>query len=589
LSIDLNPPAVRTADRHVLEEVIQTVSSTLDLRSVLDAVVDLLTEATQCHACYVFLADEFGRMQLSACSKQYSAHVGKIAIARGEGVAGWVAEHREPVFISQDATSDPRMKAFPEFEEDKYQSLVSVPLIARDSSVLGVVALHAEAPHEYSEADAQFLASSAALVAGAIENAKLHQETRERVRQLEQLYALTEDVAGAETLDQLLPPIVTRAVALLRVAACEMYLLEPDGERLRLRAAAPAQIGPRIMSLQDVSVALAVSRTRANDERNAALSDTVVSGDGSLAPVLNVPLVVSGELLGLLVVRGHEGYRFGAEQRDLAATLVAQTALAVKKIQLVERLSERNRAKDFFDDAEAGVDPAVLDARARRLRCDLSQPRVVLMAAPAADPDDPEWAGQLEASLAAAFRGALIERSDAHLRAVLPATAIADGAERLREIHAAAAPCAFVGVSSACRGPAALPNGFAEARMALDGARVVRTKPAVVAYEQLGPYKYLLRLALDPATRDQHRDALRPLLEYDDQHRSQLFHTLEEYLRQRGRVATTAAQLYVHPNTLRQRLARIEAITGLDLEREDALTVEMAMKLLRLERAQDQG
>jgi DNA-binding PucR family transcriptional regulator len=41
----------------------------------------------------------------------------------------------------------------------------------------------------------------------------------------------------------------------------------------------------------------------------------------------------------------------------------------------------------------------------------------------------------------------------------------------------------------------------------------------------------------------------------------------------------------VHPNTLRQRLSRIESITGLDLEREDALTVEMAMKLLKLEEA----
>ncbi len=581
MSTDVNVPASsRKADRRFLEEVIQTVSSTLALDRVLDAVVDLLTEATQCHACYVFLADDLGRMELRACSKPYSEYVGKIAIDRGEGFAGWVAEHRQPVFIAQDAASDPRMKLFAEFEEEKYQSLVSVPLIARDSSVLGVVALHAEAPHEYSESDAQFLLTSASLVAGAIENAKLHEETRERVRQLEHLYALAEDIAGAETLDQLLPAIVRRAVPLLRAEACEMYLLEPDGERLRLRAASPAQIGPRIMSLQDVSVALAVSRTRGSDLRNAALSDTVVSGDGSAAPVLNVPLVVSGELLGLLVVRGPDGYRFTAEHRDLAATLVAQAALAVKKIQLVERLSERNLAKDFFDDAEAGVEPSVLETRARRLRCDLTQPRVVLMAAPGVDAEGADWAGSLESTLAAAFRGALVERSDTHLRAIIPAA----GADRLADLHADAAPCAFIGVSSPCRGAAALTTGFAEARMAVDGARVVRTKPGVVAYEQLGPYKYLLRLALEPEARDQHRDALRPLLAYDDLHHSQLFRTLEEYLRQRGRVATTAAGLYVHPNTLRQRLARIEQITGLDLEREDALTIEMAMKLLRLER-----
>jgi len=155
--------------------------------------------------------------------------------------------------------------------------------------------------------------------------------------------------------------------------------------------------------------------------------------------------------------------------------------------------------------------------------------------------------------------------------------------ERVRQVQREAAPCAVIGLSSACCGAAAFATGFSEALQAVRGAAVVRPAPGVVTYEELGPYKYLLRLAPEPGQRDHHRDALRPLLEYDAQHRSQLFRTLEEYLRQRGRVASTAAALYVHPNTLRQRLARIETITGLDLETEDSLTVEMAMKLLKLE------
>jgi sugar diacid utilization regulator len=298
--------------------------------------------------------------------------------------------------------------------------------------------------------------------------------------------------------------------------------------------------------------------------------------------VLHGPLVVSGELLGLMIVRGGEGHRFRPEHRDLATTVVAQTAVAVKKIQLLERLSERNLTKDFFDDLAAGGEPVAIEARARRLRCDLGQPRVVLWAgAPGAGAEDSDWPASLEAALAVTFRGALIERSDTHVRALLPAAP--EVAERVRLVQAEAAPCAIVGLSSACCGAAAFQTGFAEALQAVRGASVVRPSPGVVAYEELGPYKYLLRLAPEPGQRDHHRDALRPLLEYDAQHRSQLFRTLEEYLRQRGRVASTAAALYVHPNTLRQRLARIETITGLDLETEDSLTVEMAMKLLKLE------
>jgi GAF domain-containing protein len=575
---------VPAADRHFLQEIIRTVSSTLDLDRVLGAIVGLLTEAAECHACYVFLADDRARMALRACSEPYTRFVGQIVMEPGEGLAGWVAKHREPVFITQDAASDPRMRVFEEFEEEKYQSLVSVPLLAKDGSVLGVVALHAEAPHEYSADDARLLLTSASLVAGAIENAQLHEETERRVAVLERLFETSEAIAGAETLDGLLPAVAKRLTPLLGARACEIYLLEPDGERLRLRAACPGPVSHRIIGITDLGVALALPRVGGRDARGAGV---VVSDDDGNRPTLHVPLVVSGELLGLVIIRGEVDQRFAVEQRDLAATIVSQAALAVKKIQLVERLSERNLTKDFFDELEAGGAIGSLEGRARRLRCDLAQPRVVLWAAAAPGCDGTDWAGALEASLGAAFRGALIERSDTHVRALLPCIGAAecDLRERLRQIHRDAAPTAAIGLSSVCQGGATFQTGFAEARQALQGALVVQAKPGVVAFEELGPYKYLLRLAMDPGARDQHRDALRPLLEYDRAHRSQLFRTLEEYLQQRGRVASTAAKLYVHPNTLRQRLSRIESITGLDLEREDALTVEMAMKLLKLEEA----
>jgi GAF domain-containing protein len=556
-------PTRPTADRRFLQDIIRTVSSTLELDRVLGAIVDLLTEATGCHACYVFLADDRGKMALRACSAQYARFVGQISMAPGEGLAGWVARHREPVFITQDAASDPRMRVFEEFEEEKYQSLVSVPLLTRDGSVLGVVALHAEAPHEYSSDDAQFLLTSASLVAGAIENAQLHQDTARRVGVLERLFALATTIAAAERLETLLPEVVSRLHGLLDALACEVYLMEPDSERLVMRGAAPAAIGRRLIGLSDA-----------------------VRGEASDEPLLNLPLVASGEVLGLLAVRGAPGRRFSEEEREVASTVAAQTAVAVKKIQLVERLSERNLTKDFFDDLESGAPPAAVEGRARRLRCDLAAPRVALLAA-SATPDGSDWGGGLEQALPAAFRGALVERSDTHLRALLPSGAIAEGdlLERLRAVRSEAAPAAAIGVSSIARGAAGCANGFLEARQALAGAQVVHRKAMVLSYEQLGPYKYLLRLASEPAGRDQHRDALRPLLAYDAEHRSQLFHTLEEYLAQRGRVASTAVSLYVHPNTLRQRLARIEAITGLDLASEDSLTLEMAMKLLVLEDA----
>jgi purine catabolism regulator len=106
-----------------------------------------------------------------------------------------------------------------------------------------------------------------------------------------------------------------------------------------------------------------------------------------------------------------------------------------------------------------------------------------------------------------------------------------------------------------------------------------------MTYDELGPYKYLLRMSLDAGVRDAHRDAVAKLAQYDRDRSTQLLRTLEEFLRRRGSISATSDALYIHPNTLRQRLRRIADLTGLDLRKEDWLMVEIAVKLVTLEQA----
>jgi hypothetical protein len=60
---------------------------------------------------------------------------------------------------------------------------------------------------------------------------------------------------------------------------------------------------------------------------------------------------------------------------------------------------------------------------------------------------------------------------------------------------------------------------------------------------------------------------------------------LEEFLRRRGNICATSEALFVHPNTLRQRLRRISELSGIDLRKDDWLMVEIAVKLVRLKQA----
>ena len=513
---------LQTAEK-TLHQIVSTVASSLELTEVLRAVVRLMSDASGVHACFVYLLSEDGeRLILRAASPPYERQAGKVVMERGEGLAGWVAERAEPAFIRDNALADPRTKYFAELEEDRFQSLLALPVIARSGDVIGVITAHTEAPREFSDDEVEFLVTSASLVGGAIENARLYEETRMRVTELEQLAELAEEIARADDLEELAQTVVDRARPLLGARACHVYLLEPAREELELIASDPEPGGARdTLGLAELGPELA---------------------RGGRSSRLAIPLVANGELIGLLVAEG-------SGRIELARGIASQVAVAIKKTQLIEQLAEKNLIKDFFEELSGGHPRGDLEGRAARLGCDLDQPHVVLVAEPADD--------ALERAIRVAAPGSLFDRREDSLRALvkLPSPNPEALLSRLQRAQGELETPVSVGISSVCRGEAAFAAGFAEAQQALLGSMVVKGEPSVLSYEELGAYKYLLRVALDGGIRDATVDAVGALAEYDAQRGSQLVLTLEEFLRRHGNISATSETLFVHPNTLRQRLA----------------------------------
>jgi GAF domain-containing protein len=550
-------PTTTRVDERFLHDLILTVGSSLELADVLEGVVGLLSEASAVHACFVYLLDrDRERLVLSAASAPYAIFVGRIDLVRGEGLAWWALERREPAFIREKALEDPRVKYVPELEEERFQSLVAIPVLGRLGDGIGVITLDTVAPREFTDSEVELLVSSASLVAGAIENARLYDEMRERVGELEHLTELAESVATAETIDELGPVVVTRARSLLGAEAVSLYLLDANEERLGLRWTDPAgSAAPASIGLGELGPEL---------------------GRAGRSRLLSVSLIAGDELLGALIATG-------TKELELARAVSNQAAVALKKIQAIERLSEKNLIRDFFEDLAARRADGVLESRAARLGVDLGLPHVVL----AAEPVDEAFAR----ALAAAGRGWVLDRRERALRALVPLAPDGAGAllERLRAIEARAGAGVVMGVSSVRAGAAALADGLEEARYALLGAPLLLQGPGVVAYEELGPYRYLLRIALDPRVGDPTIDAVSSLAAYDRRRGTSLLHTLEQFLAHRGAVSATSEALFVHPNTLRQRLGRIGEISGIDLGSDDWLAVEIALKLVRVRAALGMG
>ena len=170
----------------LLSRVIDTISAGLDLDRILQGVARLVTETADTDVCFVHLLDSHGtRLQLRGATPPFDDLVGKIELSLGEGVSGWVALHGEPAVLVDRKADDPRYLYIPALRGEDFASMVSVPLVTPLGHLVGVLNVHTRLRREFTSADVELLRSVAGLVAGAIENARLHSRLAEREEALE--------------------------------------------------------------------------------------------------------------------------------------------------------------------------------------------------------------------------------------------------------------------------------------------------------------------------------------------------------------------------------------------------------------------
>ena len=569
-------------ENRTLYGVIKLVSSSLEVLPMLQGVIDLATDATGCHACFIYLLEE-GRLTIRAASPVFTEAVDRVQFSVEEGLTGWVARHRTPEFIRDHAMDDPRMKYVPLLEEERFQSMVAVPILSRSGDTIGVIVLHTQAPHEFTEDALKLLVHIASLVSGAIENAQLYDRERRRVDSLTELSGLTQEVAAA-TDAAALGPAVTRGMRrLLGAEVCQLYRLDRDGTELQLLASSPEAASAPV-SLSEAGLLLA-----ALEGRGARLPARTLWPDLAVGDLLVTPLSAAGERVGLLCAGSPSGQSFGDEDTEIARAIAHLSAVAIKRAELIEGLTNANIVKDMFEALAAGAS-AFAAAKAAEVRCDLTAPYLIVCAEPAAgrEQSSGEWRAAAETlgrALNELTARAAIEAGPGPVRAVLPI-----GTRRQQRIEEIVRACrelgqrggAAVGISELREAPGGATRAYREALDAATIGRALLGEGGAISYSQLGAYRYLVHIPPEDAPHDRMRAAVDQLIAYDNRRRTALLDTLERYLAERRSVIESARALFIHPNTLRQRLARIEELTGLALDQDDLLSLELAIKLARL-------
>ena len=659
---------MRTQENALLNEVISTVGSTLRLDEVLRHLVDTVVRATSCQVAFIYLYDrDKERLILASTNEKYRHLVGKISLALGEGIAGWVALHRKPVFLKEEALEDPRFCYFPELEEEKFQAFMTVPIITKNRSLIGVITVQAVAPHEFTEQHHTFISNTAALVGSSIENAQLYENTQRKLSTLASLSILSQTISSGLYLDDMLRSLATLTVQIMEVDLCVIMLMDQARERetepprqarrLTVRATAPnlndrAHFQPidvdrhtleRLREINefphdhDSVYQQDIDGEEPTIERLNPLKDT------QYRSLISAPLIAGTEQLGLMNCYSNKQRRFTAEDQTLLTTIANQAAIAIKNSYLVNQLAQKNLVKGFFDDLMHGTNDSEdsLRQRAHFLGCDLTRPHAAVMVEIAhldtrwdetsatskgGKPErsrTPALASNVSstdgnsytqgASLQAAYKrmsgivrrriqdsysGAVFYEHENLLTCIVPLTKdpsgtrlktwLQDLAQQMRNEYDV---YLSIGVGNTCQHISDYRRGFAEANEALQMGQNLqehkgndtRRQPIVTHFNDLGVYRYLYKIAHMDDLRDVYQDQISRIDNYDRRKNTDLLDTLETYLECAGNLTKTSDRLFVHRNTLIQRLERLQSLCDIDLqERSNWLTLQVAIKVYKL-------
>ncbi|MBI4715591.1 MAG: GAF domain-containing protein, partial [Nitrospirae bacterium] len=340
-----DPPGIEAPSLDILSEISRIANSTLDLKARLDTIVTVTAERMGKDAAAVCLLDKEERhLILKAARGLLPEAVDRVILKVGEGVNGWVARERRPLALA-DAQSDPRFKYFPVTGEERYRSMLAVPILVQDHCI-GVLSVRTLSVWEYSPDEITLLTTIAANVGGIIRNAQLYQDVNQRLLELTALYDIGQALTSTLDLETVLRMIIKNSIAVLKARGGVLRFLDPDTQMLIVKACSvpevdarklvPLRIGEGISGrIVQTGAPLLIAQMEESDLRGVSAI--------AFSSVLGVPIQAKDRIIGTITLYdktlepGLPSEAFTQEDEQLLSTLASQAAIAIENAKLYQQ------------------------------------------------------------------------------------------------------------------------------------------------------------------------------------------------------------------------------------------------------------
>lgn len=570
----------RERELSALYDTAQDLTGLRDVEQALHAIVRRARRLMNTDTAYLSAHDtERDDFYVRATVGTVSERFEQIRVTRNVGICGHVAREKRP-YYSSDYLSDGRFAHEREIDqrvgEEEIVSILGVPLIVEEQ-VIGVLFVADRYKRAYAPPQIALLTSLAAHAAVAIESARLFEATdqalaRERETTL-RLQEQTREIESAAAAHDQFASLIARGGDLQDLSEVVAHELRGevvifDEEARTIYASHGATVRAVVEEARDAI------RSALTDSCDAGRS-TTLAGDGTRRVAAAVG---AGSLQGGILL-STEGALTASRVRTLerSAVIAALVLLAQERVRAAEHRAITDLVTDLVkgQNSDAAALARVAERRGVRFEAGLT---VMALDAP----------GVSVTAATALVRHAFADRVlvgqyDGDLLVLVNAEDQEQAGTAIqRALSGRCSGAVTVAYGAAVCSPTEVPEASAVARRCVRVLLTLGRSGVVQSEESLGPYALLFsdhgRARLDAYV----RRAIGALLDHDEQRETDLAGTLLEYLDLGCDAKAASARLYIHPNTMRQRLRTVARVAPNWDDPGRRLEVHLALRLRRL-------
>ena len=277
-------------------------------------------------------------------------------IHQSPGLTGYIIQNPQVLYIP-DITSEEAAQKYHsnDIGGDPSRSYAGVPLLVGDR-VVGVISMQSSQPNAYHPDQIRLLETIATQAAGAIENARLFEETRQRAEQLTAIFDIGLTVTSGVDMDQVLKTILAKCQQVLPIEAFYVAVLDPETSLIHHPLAYDTGEYLQIPS-RDIRVNPGLSGQIINSRQTVYIPDISSPDPHTTVQIfrttgtptrsfVGVPMIVGEQVVGVISMQSYKPNAYDPGQVRLLETIATQAAVAIENSRLYEKAKQEIRERE---------------------------------------------------------------------------------------------------------------------------------------------------------------------------------------------------------------------------------------------------